>query len=49
LGEWIELERRELLSGPVAQVEKAALEQQLNQLYRDVFGNYVEYQGRRWQ
>jgi tetratricopeptide (TPR) repeat protein len=48
-GELIELERRELLAGPVPQEEKVALEQQLNQLYRDVFGNYVEYQRRRWQ
>lgn len=48
-GEWIELERRELMTGSDVQAEKAALEQQLNQLYRDVFGNYVEYQGRRWQ
>jgi tetratricopeptide (TPR) repeat protein len=45
----VELERRELLEGSVPQAEKEQLLARLNRLYRDVFGNYVEYQGRRWQ
>jgi tetratricopeptide (TPR) repeat protein len=48
-GEWIELGHKELADGSVSQTERATLEQQLNQLFRDVFGNYVEYQGRRWR
>ena len=48
-GEWIELEHKELIAGSVSQAERVVLEQQLNQLYRDVFGNYIEYQGGRWQ
>lgn len=49
IGDLIELERRELLGGSALPAERTALEQQLNQLYQDVFGNYVEYQGKRWQ
>jgi hypothetical protein len=48
-GELIELDEKVLEAGVAPLPKRAALEQGLNQLYKDVFGNYVEYQGRRWQ
>jgi tetratricopeptide (TPR) repeat protein len=48
-GELIELERKELMAGSRLQAERSAIEQQLNQLYRIAFGNYIAYQGKRWQ
>ena len=47
-GELIELDETELETGTTLPA-RAALEQRLNLLYKEVFGNYVEYQGRRWQ
>lgn len=47
-GELIELDKKELEAGTTLP-ERADLEQRLNQLYKSVFGNYVEYQGKRWQ
>ena len=47
-GELIELGEKELEAGTTLP-ERVALAQRLNQLYRHVFGNYSEYQGRRWQ
>jgi tetratricopeptide (TPR) repeat protein len=47
-GELIELDEKELEAGALSP-ERTALEPRLNQLYKNVFGNYVEYQGKRWQ
>jgi tetratricopeptide (TPR) repeat protein len=47
-GELIELDEKELEAGTPLP-ERAAVEQRLNQLYKGVFGNCVEYQGKRWQ
>jgi lysophospholipase L1-like esterase len=48
-GALLDLEGRELTAGSSLPAERAPLEQRLNQLYKDVFGNYMEYQSRRWQ
>jgi hypothetical protein len=48
-GELIELEQKELMAGSDLRAERSAIERQLNQLYREVFGNYIAYQGKRWQ
>jgi hypothetical protein len=41
------MERVELLTGPVSKDEKDRLNVELDALYKETFGNYLEYQRQR--